>query len=317
MKTERNRLRYFAFGALAVVVVLTALAGCGEKDVPFVVDADEIVAYVKYSPEAKELFRVEGLFPSKPYWVAHQNAIYIDRVLKHERRIYADLVPLYKVLGNDSVRTPNEELFADYDYLGFLREAWAEVVDEFEIETKRIKGADTLIDTTDRELYRYGFFLKLGADYQPYVGWQLYGFNGIGNTIAPIRATVITADDSTFTGDLLLYKQRPKSSSSLISHRPYIKLSDLPRIPVGSDVVLFTDWAGSQSITKRDYPLVNLESDSGFITTTLGKNSRDNYSGIVNLRDGSTRRYDFLHMQSFHDDEFFHTFSWVIPFRYF
>ena len=90
-----------------------------------------------------------------------------------------------------------------------------------------------------------------------------------------------------------------------------------PVVSTGDKFLVFSDWAGPTGSEKRDYPLVNLYTESGYITTTLGKNSRENYSGVVTTRKGNTRRYEFLHLESFHDDEFFHTRSWLVPFRHF
>jgi hypothetical protein len=114
---------------------------------------------------------------------------------------------------------------------------------------------------------------------------------------------------------LPLYTETPKSNSYRISKRPFIKLSEIPVIATGAEVAIFTDWIGS-GFSIRDYPLVNLDSDSGYVMTALNRNSRENYSGVVDLRNSSTRRYDFFHMQSFHDNEFFHTLSWAVPFRH-
>jgi hypothetical protein len=162
-------------------------------------------------------------------------------------------------------------------------------------------------------LNRYGFFLKLGDDSRPYLGWTLYGFNGMGNFNPPITPTIKPPGGS-FTVNLLFYPETPKSNSSRISKRPFIKLSELPVIPTGAEVGVFTDKPPSGGLT--DYPLVNLDSESGYVTTSLTRNTPENYSGTVDLRNSSTRRYDFFHMQSFHDNEFFHTLSWAVPFRH-
>ena len=92
-------------------------------------------------------------------------------------------------------------------------------------------------------------------------------------------------------------------------------MSEIPVIATGAEVGIFTDWIGTGT-SIRDYPLINLDSDDRYVTTTLNRNSRENYSGTVDLLNGSTRRYDFFHVQSLHDNEFFHTWSWAVPFRH-
>ena len=306
---------------LLAVILLFGIPGCEEKDVPIVIDSDEIATYVRQSPEARELFRTNGLFPSEPYEVPHQDAVYRDVVLSHNRTINISMVPLKNPITGEP--TPDEQLFADYGSLGRLREAWASVLDEFEIETTRIFAGDTIVDTTDRRFNRFGFFLKLGSDVQDYVGWILFGFNGLGSNNAPLSVIVRGVQDgadTTFSGNLVLYRQTSRTVTGNFGVRDYIKLLDIVRLDNGDSVSIGTQWAGSPSIDKRDYPLITVDGTSGPVTTTLNRifpNPRDKYGGTVDLKDGSTNRYDFLFLQSLHDDEFFVTGVWCIPYRLF
>jgi len=303
---------------------LLAFAGCSEREVVFVVDADEIMSYIESSPEAKELFRTDGLVPSTPYDVPHQAAVYLDRVLSLERTISVEMIPLWRIDPNnpkDSVRRDDSELIADYGTLGKFREAWAVVNDDFLIETTRIFVADTVVDTTSRRLTRYGFFLKLGDDSRPFVGWTLWGFRGKTTALGPLQTTVTAlqgGDTASFTGDgdVVFYSDQPRSRSGFVPNRWFIKLADIPRVDNGTPMGLITDWVGTGSTTKRDYPLVCFDSQAGPAVVALGKSTRERYIGSVDLRDGSQNRYDFLFLQSFHDDEFFPTAAWVIPYQF-
>jgi len=301
--------------------LLLGVPGCEEKEVPFVIDSDEIATYVQQSPEARELFRTDGLFPTEPYEVSHQDAVYRDVVLSHERTIDVSIVPLRNPITGEP--TPDEQLYADYGSLGRLREAWASVRDEFEIETTRIFASDTIVDTTDRRFNRFGFFLKLGSDYQTYVGWVLYGFNGLGSNNAPLSVVVRAVQDgadTTFSGNLILYRDISRTVTGTFGVKDYIKMLNIVQIDNGDSVTIGTQWGGSPTINKRDYPLITVDGTSGPVTTTLNQifpNPRDKYGGTVDLKDGSTNRYDFIFLQSLHDDEFFVTGVWCIPYRLF
>jgi len=311
---------------LATLVImigsLVVHLGCEEEDVPYVIDEDEIRAYVQNSPEARQLFRSAGLYPADPYEVLLLNgdtAVYCDSILGHEQRIDpVDMVPLRIPNYNtpyeyDSIRTPDSILLADYGSLGRFREAVATVQDMFTVKTVRILPGDTLVDTTNRTLTRYAFFLKLGDDSKNYVGWVLWGYNGLGTLNAPLKVTVRTSDMQTYTGDLALYDQLPKSRHNAVPKVPFIKLIDIPLIENGSALSLTTDWAGTGN--KYDYPLVAADGDGGYIMTSLQRLTREKYTGEVDTRNGTSNRYGFIFLQSFHDDEFFHTRSWCVPYR--
>lgn len=294
---------------LFATLVSLFIFGCEEKDVPFVIDADEILAYLSREPEAKELFSLDGLYPTGEYVVDHQFAVYSDRILSHKRTVSVELVPLER---------PDYEVYADYGSLGLLREAWAVVTDKFTIETTRIIGEDTLVDTTNRPLERFAFFLKLGSDSKDYLGWRLWGYRGISGSGGPLATTVrmlIDGEVQAIGGDIGIYTELPLSRSSYIRTLAYVRLSDIPKPDPGELMSLETNWIGNQTITIRDYPLVAYEGESGHVSTTLTKLSREQYRGAFDVRENASRRYNFFFMQSLHDDEFFHVLSWCIPYQ--
>ncbi len=305
---------------LGGTLIAILAAGCSEKDVPFVIDADEITAYITNSHEAIELFSVAGFYPEQPYEVAHLDATFQDRLLEHKRTMYVETIPL-KTLdygSTDSSKTPDSILYADYGSLGKLREAWVVINDEFTIETIRSYAADTLVDTTDRTLQRYAFFIKLGNDSKDYVGWLLWGYRGMYNGNPPLRSVMFARVDGEVTeieGDVLMYNDLPLSNPNWFSRIGFIKLSDIPKIDNGEPIALETHWIGSTNITKRDYPLITFDGQAGFTTIAARQDSREEYRGVADLRDGSTRRYNSLLLQAFHDDEFFHIVSWTVPYQ--
>ncbi|UCC44819.1 MAG: hypothetical protein JSU65_02525 [Candidatus Zixiibacteriota bacterium] len=297
------------------LILCLALVGCKEKDVPFVIDQDELQAYVTTVPQAVQLFRSNGMYPATSYDVPHLDAVYQDKVLSHKTFYGFDLVPLRMLDGSE---TPDSILYADYGIMGMLREAWVIITDEFTIETVRMFPADTVVDTTNRKLVRYGFFLKLGDDSKEYVGWVLWGYRGLeayGGTLRPTVTARMPDTVGQYVGDYSLYTVVPRSRSSAIRRLEYIRLSEIPRINNGELLALETEWIGNPQVTKRDYPLVAFDGQNGYVTKTLVKQSRESYRDTLDIRNGSPQRYNFFFMQSFHDDEFYHTFSWCVPYQ--
>ncbi|MCM2272872.1 MAG: hypothetical protein NDJ18_10020 [candidate division Zixibacteria bacterium] len=150
---------------LAATALIIGTIGCKPKEVPYVVDEDEIERYLTETEDGQELFRVNGIISPDPYLLPNDGATYKDSALSHVRRVSVTL----------------SDGLIDYGSLGYLREALAQVLDTFVVRTIRTKGSD--IDTTEnkRGFARYGYFLKLGGDNQAYVGWVLYGYNGFGS----------------------------------------------------------------------------------------------------------------------------------------
>jgi hypothetical protein len=210
---------------LGLVLFVLALAGCGEKEVPYVVDADEIIRYVAETTEGKQLFAWENFILPTPYEVPSDSAVYRDSLIAHTRGFKAYVLPV----------EPKEK-YADWGPLGMLREAMVLVLDTFQIQTTRQYASDTLIDTSWRSLGRLAFFLKLGDDDEEYVGWVMWGYNGSADAVPDAVVRVRLYDNSEFSADGSMYEDR--NWSNLGDTVRFVRVDELNQIVVGSRVVI-------------------------------------------------------------------------------
>ena len=202
-------------GAITAIILAAAgavLLECKSKNVPFVSDTDQIVSYMSTSEDAIELFRGDGIIARGPYHIPGKSTIVRDSLLNHTRTISA-------------VASGGTE---DYGYLGFLREGLATVTDGYSIREFRTDSSGTSSKDNSLGLVRYGFFLKLGSDFQPYVGWVLYGYAQLA---IPSGVTVTPLGSVPFAGDSRIYLQQPKGG---VSGPSYVKLTDLGVVSPGS-----------------------------------------------------------------------------------
>jgi hypothetical protein len=164
MNRPANRILLLLAG---VALVVGLYPSCRQLDTPFVADDENIMLYISQSEDGRELFRTAGLYSDSPYTLAGDTAIY---------RLIVDSVQRKTEL----VVTPLSGPFKDYN-LGTgptLRDAELAVDDFFYGRLLRIAGIDTTTTIRRWGLFRQGFFLKLGADDHPYLGWKLWAFNG-------------------------------------------------------------------------------------------------------------------------------------------
>jgi len=243
------------------------LAGCGDKDVPFVIDSEEITRYVREDGVARELFRNSGLINPTPYTLPIDGATYYDSLISVRRTIEVFLVPL-KILGpnGDSVNNDPDRIYVDHGYLGRVREGLAQVEDRFTVHITRVYSDTTKHDTTVIALTRYGFFLKLGADTRPYVGWVLWGFNGAGTRSPYVGISLHGSAGTSFRGDLALYPDEPLSSASSIPRVPYIRLAEIDTVVAGSRLLITTNKA---SDTLPTWQLISDYGEGGAFTRPL------------------------------------------------
>ncbi len=219
-----------------LLVILTAVAafqiGCGDKEVPYVVDEDEIIRYISEDEYARELFRTTGLFNPHDYELPFDSGLFRDSVIAKTRSIETFLVPL--TAAADSV-------YVDHgNPLGFVREALVRVSDRFTIQVSRTLSGNVSYDTAQVSLDRFGFFLKLGGDSRPFVGWLLYGFNGVGTLAPPLGVELVSSSGSEFRGDLGLYPDKPVSHDSWIPEVYYIRLAEMDTVTQGSRLLVTT-----------------------------------------------------------------------------
>jgi hypothetical protein len=299
----------------AMASFLGMLAGCGEKDVPYIIDADEITRYINEVGVARELFRTAGLINPGSYTVPFDSAEFYDSVVAQRRSMVVNLVPL-KVLGPNGDSIPNDpnRIYADHDYLGRVRESVVRVEDRFTIQTSRVYSDTTLLDTTIFALNRYAFFLKLGDDTRPYVGWVLWGFNGIGSVGPAIGVTLVGSAGASFRGDLALYPDLPRSISTAIPQVPYIRLSEMDTVVAGSRLLVTTSGSSQTNPTVQ---LVSDYSQSGPFVRPLIRYDTVNVLDSLSYQTPTNqpRLYNQLMIQLVADGNHRNRTGFVVPYR--
>jgi len=311
--------RVMVLGALTAAAAMAAglglLAGCGEKDVPYIIDTDEITRYINEVGEARELFRTSGLINPGPYTVPFDSAEFYDSVVTRRRSMEIHLVPL-KILGpsGDSIPNDPDRIYADHGYLGRVRESVVRVEDRFTIQTSRVYRDTTLRDTTIFSLNRYAFFLKLGDDTRPYVGWVLWGFNGIGPTVVPIGVTLVGSAGANFRGDLALYPDLPRSLSTAIPKVPYLRLAQIDTVVAGSQLLVTTRGASQINPTVQ---LISDYSESGPFTQSLIRYDTIEVLDSLSYQTpmSQTRLYNQLMIQLVADGNHRNRTALVVPYR--
>ncbi len=298
----------------ALVFALTITAGCKEKDVPYIVDADEIRRYINEVETARELFRTSNLINPDPYTLPFDSVVYRDTVLAVTRQQFEVVFP--GDLGNGKDKN-GDYILADYGSLGFLREAMVVIEDRITVQTLRLYNGDTLQKIiSDRRLKRHGFFIKLGSDSHDYVGWLLWGFNGADGNQIPLIVTVKDSQNNTYYGDGSLYTD---SSLSFDNNYYFKRLSGLNQINSGSNLVISTETA-NPSISVRRIPFISAEDKDGYFTRPMIYNgltfdNRKKYVDTISTPYETSGTWKLIFMQVFKDDEFFFLGCWGVPYR--
>ena len=295
MKTP-GLLKY-AFVLLPIVGLVIFVGGCKEKDVPYVIDADEIARYMAEDESAQNLFRSDSLIVSTPYQTPLDDATYLDSVIAHTRR---------QEVIVDSV-------LADYGSLGQLMEAMVYVIDSFQVATIRTSGNDRTVFYNPRLVTRIGFFLKLGSDAQAYVGWKLWGIGVSTAAKPPVDVLVQPEGDTAFAGDYSIYTRQPVDLA-LDPSFYYIRLSDLPQVGKNVKTVVSTTIRNTQA-PARYYQLLSAAGNSGDFTEPMIQIDRSHYTDTITTPAINPRLYDVMMMQSFVDTTFQFAKAWVIPYR--
>jgi hypothetical protein len=283
----RYRLSIFFLSAFALF-----FAGCGDEDVPFVSDTDEITRFVTSSADGRELFRADSLMLEVDFTVANGTASYIDIIDSVTRTIDVD------------IRGP-----FDFGNLGQLKEAVAVVNDLFYVRTLRADSVFAPIVSRTRLLQRYGYFLKLGDDSRPFLGWKLYGYNGFGASSAPLNVSVRTTDGNTsFIGD-----DRSLTNVAKALGMSYIKLEDIEEIENGSTLLIETKSLSP----KKYYNLLSVASSAGFVTTPMSAVDSIHHTVSLKMSTTNSRFWDIMMIQTLKDSIPAGNLvkAWCIPYR--
>ena len=302
-----KRLVYFR---LAVVVTLVAtglltLAGCEEKEVPPVEDLSSLESYIYGSEECRDLYRTSNLFLEDEYSIPLDSAIYKTIVDSMHRSVELDIymdTPKYDSLRHFWYRTSHE-----YDYPSLKGTYWdAEAIidDRFFVRTLRMIDNDTTEKAVERVVTRYAYFIKIGDDSRPYLGWKLWGYNG-GAPHLSARMEVRSQDGAVFRGDNFGYDEfryiihwenlsngdttcRVGSSD----HR-YMRVDQLGVIEDGSELYL----DGSNIENESYYQTVSALTDSGYHLHMMNRPDSSHYVDTVKTPDNNPLLWNLLFFQ--------------------
>jgi len=308
-----------AAGFLLTIVLASAIAGvvgCGEKEVPYIIDSDEIRRYINEASEAQELFTTGGLINPDSYTLPFDSAVFRDSLITRTRQVEVNLVPL-KVLNvnGDSVANDPDRIYADYGgYIGRVRESLVRIEDRFTIQISRTYSDTTRYDTTVLTLRRYAFFLKMGRDTRDYVGWILWGYNGIGMVAPPLGVTLKKSTGGEFRGDLGLYTDQPKTVTDDGVFVSYRRLAELDTVTLGTRLLITASRSWS---VRPTFQLVSGADADGLFTRAMHRYDEVYYIDSLSYQTPVTdsRRYRLTLIQTLSDSTYPARGGFVVPFR--
>lgn len=292
----------------ALAVVLAFQVGCGgDKEVPFIVDADELIRYINEAEIARELFRTTGLFNPDYYELSFDSGLFRDSVVGNVRNIETFMVP---------IDVAQDQVYVDLGSpLGSVREALVRVTDRFTIQVSRTLNDEITYDTTQVSLNRFGFFLKLGGDSRPYVGWVFYGFNGIDTTAPPLGVILTGSDGTEFRGDLGLYPDKPRSHKSYIPEVTYLRLAEMDTVIQGSRLLVRTNKASSGLPT---FQLISDHDPNGPFTRAMFRYDNTEFIDSLSYQTVTNNPlfYNLVLVQYFAQSAFPDRSAFVVPYRW-
>jgi hypothetical protein len=256
----------------AILVVGSLLSGCKEKDVPFVIDSEEIENYLKQSEDATGLFRTAGLLKPGTYTLTLGGPTFTDSLISSTRH--------YDIWVSDTAW--------DMGSYGKVKVANAKVTDELVVRTVRRQGTDSIVNQRTRSMEREGVFWKLGDDSEPYVGWLLWGFVGerVSGSAVTIQTTV-----GIYRLDTLL-----KASDTTREGSRYFRLREGMPTTVAGDQLGIT-----LSSTPRLYPLLSSVNDAGYFTAPVPPTDSGRFATTVTLPSNYNRLFDVALIQFVND----------------
>jgi hypothetical protein len=265
-----------------ILVVLTVGYGCKEKFVPYVVDKDEIQRYLDSTEIGRDLFRWDSLIIPMDYALPFGSATWRDTVLSHERLTTINIASEPTDFG-----TP----------IGIKRTADIKVTDIFGVRTRRIYATDTTYIDADRIVNRQAMFIKLGSDLEPYVGWVLWKYRG---STDPLRVLTLI--------------KLPNQTASAVDQDQLVKLTDIKTFTDGVTLILNTTSIIHDTL-RQPMLLLTAATDGGFVQRNMTKIDRQHYTDTLKTPTNNSRLWNLIFIQTFHDNEFFFTGGFFIPYR--
>lgn len=268
---------------LASVLVWAALiSGCKEKFVPHVIDKDEILRYINESEVGRDLFRWDSLIVPVDYRLPSTPETLRDSVLSHSRTSIIQVLDSAIDYG-----TP----------IGRKLTANATIIDVFTVRTRRVSADSTYYSEADRSLTRKGVFLKMGSDYEPYVGWLLWSFQGSDGILRVTTTAKV-----------------PGGTAFGVDQDRLVRLTDIKTYDDGATLILGTT-SQSSDVLRQPTLLLSAASMSGFMQRPMKKIDREHYTDTLKTPVGNPRVWNIIFLQTFHDNEFFFTGGFCIPYR--
>jgi len=278
-------MKRFAFVIFLMLAAgLVGSFGCKEKPVPYVIDANEIQRYIDSTQIGRDLFRWDSLILPTPYALPFSSALWHDTVLRHERTVIIDVDDTASDFGNP---------------IGWKFAAYARVIDRYTVRTWRTYLADTNYLDNDRSLVRQGVFIKLGSDFEPYVGWVLWTF--AGDDVSPVLRVNVTM-------------KQPGGIEHSVSQTGLTRVQFMDSCADGATWILNTT---SVIPSSQGQPAVVLTAatDSGFVQKIMKRIDIQHYTDTVKTPTNNPRIWNLLFFQTFHENEFFFTGAFCVPFR--
>lgn len=277
-----RRITFVIF--LLAIATLSALFGCKEKFVPYVVDANEIQRYLDSTRIAQDLFRWDSLILPMPYTLPFSSALWRDSLLHHERHNVIQVDSFLTDFGNP---------------IGLHRAAYVRVEDVFTIRTWRTYLADTNYIDNDRHLVRQGWFIKLGTDLEPYVGWTLWNYCG---------------GDGTSVQRVLTTMKLPGEVAHSVDQVGPVRVHYLDSCADGATWILNTTSAIASDL-RQPALVMTAATDSGFIQKSMVRLDRQHYTDTLKTPSANPHIWNLIFLQTFHEDEFFFTGGFCVPYR--
>lgn len=275
------------------VALVLALGSCSKRDVPPASDSDALIDNISTAYECTELFATDSLINPHRYQIFGDAAWYRDSVLSVTRRIDLALT----------------DTTIEYPSYGWVREAVARVSDLFEVSRLRM-ASDTTEVIQDRTLVRHGHFLKLGSDNQEYLGWLLWGFDGVGVTEPPLQVTVNGPGGVVIPAGRALYTE-PSVSGIFDPNLRFVRIRELDTLDNGSRVII----SGAAPGAPIAYQMVLSAIDTnGYRTQAPIRQVTNQFTDTLKIALENIRKHNLIHVQVFREDDTRWLRSWVIPY---
>lgn len=282
-----SQLRNLSFLVAFVSTVVLWSYGCKEKDVPFVSDTDYMLQYLDRTETGIDLFRWDSLILPADYTLPFTAATFRDSVVGHTR------TNLFRAIANEEFGVP----------VGNQPACNFTISDIYDVRTRKINGVDTTYVDAQRTIVRSGKFVKLGSDFEDFLGWTLWSF--AGRDVLPPSSPVIQVT-TTF--------QPVGQTAVAVNQNQLVKLTDIKSIASGTNVILKTISNTADSL-REPAVILSAEDISGFGQRSMIRVDRDHYLDTLKTPANNKRLWNLILLQTFHDTEFFFTGGFIIPYR--